>query len=174
MSENDRDPASAAQPLRWWRIEFSLGCLDRIQMAQVRMDLVPQVEERCPDGVRAQPAQVQDEPIDPHGLVHTKRLRLAARRRLDGAQVSSRALPGRRRCCPTPRRRQRCQDRQGASRISACVPGRVLASQSNSQGDRMNTSTTRPSNAASADADLAEQARPGHGIPSQDPTPAAP
>ena len=37
----------------------------------------------------------------------------------------------------------------------------------------MNTSTTRPSNAASADADLAEQARPGHGIPSQDPTPAA-
>jgi hypothetical protein len=37
----------------------------------------------------------------------------------------------------------------------------------------MNTSTTRPSIAASADADLAEQAQPGHGIPSQDPTPAA-
>jgi hypothetical protein len=37
----------------------------------------------------------------------------------------------------------------------------------------MNTSSTRPSNAASADADLAEQARPGCGIPSQDPRPAA-
>ena len=37
----------------------------------------------------------------------------------------------------------------------------------------MNTSSTRPPNAASADADLAEQARPGYGIPSQDPTPAA-
>ena len=30
-----------------------------------------------------------------------------------------------------------------------------------------------PSNSASADEDLAEQARPGHGIPSQDPNPAA-
>ena len=37
----------------------------------------------------------------------------------------------------------------------------------------MKTSSTRPPNAASADADLAEQARPGYGIPSQDPTPAA-
>lgn len=37
----------------------------------------------------------------------------------------------------------------------------------------MNTSATRPENAASADADLAEQGRPGYGIPSQDPTPAA-
>ena len=37
----------------------------------------------------------------------------------------------------------------------------------------MNTSSTRPSNAASADGDLAEQARPGYGIPSQDPRPAA-
>ena len=31
----------------------------------------------------------------------------------------------------------------------------------------------RPSNTASADEDLAEQARPGHGIPSQDPDPAS-
>ena len=37
----------------------------------------------------------------------------------------------------------------------------------------MNTSSTRPSNSASADGDLAEQARPGYGIPSQDPRPAA-
>jgi hypothetical protein len=37
----------------------------------------------------------------------------------------------------------------------------------------MNTSPARPSSAATADADLAEQARPGHGIPSQDPSPAA-
>ena len=32
---------------------------------------------------------------------------------------------------------------------------------------------TPPSNTAPADEDLAEQARPGHGIPSQDPDPAA-
>lgn len=37
----------------------------------------------------------------------------------------------------------------------------------------MNSSTTVPSNTAPADEDLAEQARPGHGIPSQDPDPAA-
>ena len=37
----------------------------------------------------------------------------------------------------------------------------------------MNSSTTLPSNTASPDKDLAEQARPGHGIPSQDPDPAA-
>ncbi len=37
----------------------------------------------------------------------------------------------------------------------------------------MNPSATPPSNTASADEDLAEQARPGHGIPSQDPNPAA-
>jgi phage tail tape-measure protein len=37
----------------------------------------------------------------------------------------------------------------------------------------MNASITRPSNAVSAEEDLAEQARPGHGIPSQDPTRAA-
>lgn len=37
----------------------------------------------------------------------------------------------------------------------------------------MNASITRTSSAASPDADLAEQARPGHGIPSQDPSPAA-
>jgi len=37
----------------------------------------------------------------------------------------------------------------------------------------MNPSATAPSNTASADQDLAEQARPGHGIPSQDPSPAA-
>ena len=38
----------------------------------------------------------------------------------------------------------------------------------------MNTSTTRPSSAATADLDLAEQARPGHGIPSRSsPNPAA-
>ena len=37
----------------------------------------------------------------------------------------------------------------------------------------MNSSTTLPSNTASPDKDLAEQARPGHGIPSQDPNPAA-
>lgn len=37
----------------------------------------------------------------------------------------------------------------------------------------MNPSATAPSNAAPADEDLVEQARPGHGIPSQDPNPAA-
>ncbi len=37
----------------------------------------------------------------------------------------------------------------------------------------MNTSPSRPLSTATADADLAEQARPGHGIPSQDPSPAA-
>ena len=37
----------------------------------------------------------------------------------------------------------------------------------------MNTSPSRPLSTATADADLAEQARPGHGIPSQDPIPAA-
>jgi len=37
----------------------------------------------------------------------------------------------------------------------------------------MNPSTTAPPNTAPVDEDLAEQARPGHGIPSQDPDPAA-
>ncbi len=37
----------------------------------------------------------------------------------------------------------------------------------------MNPSTTLPSNAAPVDQDLAEQAVPGHGVPSQDPDPAA-
>ena len=37
----------------------------------------------------------------------------------------------------------------------------------------MNPSATPPSNTAPVDKDLAEQARPGHGIPSQDPNPAA-
>jgi hypothetical protein len=37
----------------------------------------------------------------------------------------------------------------------------------------MSASSQRPSNTASVDADLAEQARPGYGIPSQDPRPAA-
>ena len=37
----------------------------------------------------------------------------------------------------------------------------------------MNPSTTLPSPTATQDADLAEQARPGHGVPSQDPNPAA-
>jgi len=37
----------------------------------------------------------------------------------------------------------------------------------------MNASATRPSNIATVDEDLAEQARPGYGIPSQDPRPAA-
>jgi len=37
----------------------------------------------------------------------------------------------------------------------------------------MNSSTTLPLNGAPPDADLAEQANPGHGIPSQDPDPAA-
>jgi uncharacterized protein YcfJ len=37
----------------------------------------------------------------------------------------------------------------------------------------MNILTTPPSNMAPADEDLAEQAHPGHGIPSQDPDPAA-
>lgn len=36
-----------------------------------------------------------------------------------------------------------------------------------------NPSSTSSSNAARADGDLAEQARPGYGIPSQDPRPAA-
>ncbi len=37
----------------------------------------------------------------------------------------------------------------------------------------MNSSATSPSQTAPRDEDLAEQARPGHGIPSQDPDPAA-
>jgi non-heme chloroperoxidase len=37
----------------------------------------------------------------------------------------------------------------------------------------MNTSTNLPPNTSPVDEDLAEQARPGHGIPSQDPEPAA-
>ena len=37
----------------------------------------------------------------------------------------------------------------------------------------MNTSANSPSNTVPADEDLAEQAHPGHGIPSQDPDPAA-
>ena len=37
----------------------------------------------------------------------------------------------------------------------------------------MNPSNTATSNTAAADEDIAEQARPGHGIPSQDPDPAA-
>jgi hypothetical protein len=37
----------------------------------------------------------------------------------------------------------------------------------------MNLSSTSSSNTGRADADLAEQARPGYGIPSQDPRPAA-
>ena len=37
----------------------------------------------------------------------------------------------------------------------------------------MNSPTTVPLNTARADEDLAEQARPGHGSPSQDPNPAA-
>ena len=37
----------------------------------------------------------------------------------------------------------------------------------------MNTSATIPSPIAPIDGDLAEQARPGHGVPSQDPDPAA-
>ena len=37
----------------------------------------------------------------------------------------------------------------------------------------MNPSASTPSKAANVDEDLSEQARPGHGIPSQDPSPAA-
>ena len=37
----------------------------------------------------------------------------------------------------------------------------------------MNSPTDLPSNTAPPDEDLAEQARPGHGVPSQDPDPAA-
>ncbi len=37
----------------------------------------------------------------------------------------------------------------------------------------MNSSATSPSHNAPRDEDLAEQARPGHGVPSQDPDPAA-
>ncbi len=37
----------------------------------------------------------------------------------------------------------------------------------------MNTSTALPSNTQAHDKDLAEQANPGHGVPSQDPDPAA-
>lgn len=37
----------------------------------------------------------------------------------------------------------------------------------------MNTPITPPANAVPADPDLAEQAVPGHGVPSQDPNPAA-
>ena len=37
----------------------------------------------------------------------------------------------------------------------------------------MNPSASPPSNTTAADKDLAEQARPGHGVPSQDPSPAA-
>ena len=37
----------------------------------------------------------------------------------------------------------------------------------------MNPLTTPPSNTPPVDEDMAEQANPGHGIPSQDPNPAA-
>lgn len=37
----------------------------------------------------------------------------------------------------------------------------------------MNSFTTLPPNTSASDKDLAEQARPGHGVPSQDPDPAA-
>jgi len=37
----------------------------------------------------------------------------------------------------------------------------------------MNSSTTQPTGVKPADPDLAEQAVPGHGVPSQDPNPAA-
>ncbi len=37
----------------------------------------------------------------------------------------------------------------------------------------MNSSATSPSATAARDEDLAEQARPGHGVPSQDPNPTA-
>lgn len=37
----------------------------------------------------------------------------------------------------------------------------------------MHTSETLPSHTARRDEDLSEQARPGHGVPSQDPNPAA-
>lgn len=37
----------------------------------------------------------------------------------------------------------------------------------------MNPLTSQPSNTPPVDKDLAEQARPGHGVPSQDPDPAA-
>lgn len=37
----------------------------------------------------------------------------------------------------------------------------------------MNPSASTPSKTADADEDLSEQARPGHGVPSQDPSPAA-
>ena len=37
----------------------------------------------------------------------------------------------------------------------------------------MNSSTTTPSQTAPRDQDLVEQAKPGHGVPSQDPDPAA-
>lgn len=37
----------------------------------------------------------------------------------------------------------------------------------------MNSSAPSPSHTAPRDQDLAEQARPGHGVPSQDPNPAA-
>ena len=37
----------------------------------------------------------------------------------------------------------------------------------------MNSSVTLPSHTPPRDPDLAEQARPGHGVPSQDPDPAA-
>jgi hypothetical protein len=37
----------------------------------------------------------------------------------------------------------------------------------------MSASANPPSNTSARDEDLAEQARPGHGVPSQDPNPAA-
>lgn len=37
----------------------------------------------------------------------------------------------------------------------------------------MNSLTSQPTSAQPVDPDLAEQAVPGHGVPSQDPTPAA-
>lgn len=86
-------PASAANPLRWWRIEFSLGRLDRVQVAEVRIDLVGQVAERRPAVVPAQPAQMQDEPVNPYGLVHGERVNKPRADRLDGAQTS-RFIPG--------------------------------------------------------------------------------
>jgi hypothetical protein len=42
-----------------------------------------------------------------------------------------------------------------------------------SEETRVNSSVTLPSHTPPRDPDLAEQARPGHGVPSQDPDPAA-
>ena len=82
--------------------------------------------------------------------------------KLEAALIIKRTLPNR-------------QDRyRGRNVIQLCtVRASCSFHRQLAQEKHMNPLTTPPSNTAPADKDLAEQARPGHGIPSQDPTLAA-